>query len=819
MRRRHLLAAAFLLLASGVGLRPAAADDIDEASIRKSIEAALAEAKDASVGRLWALADELRAGDTLAVPVLKAQAETASPGGRLAIGRALVLLESELEGVRVLRMVVDDPAAAAPLKVAALKIIGKSGEDEQAEWLAEAVDTALDPAVKMAMAKALWFLGGSERAKAKRVMLDFLKSEDRDRRAEGALALGEIGAAAEAKPVLSTLRDEPTERGRSAAFLLEILNRDAVDEQRLRRPSGDVPAATGPGSWGLLEEMKGLLEKAYVDVDKVDPKKLEDGAAEGLTKELDPHTQYFTPEENAKFLEDLDPTYGGVGAYVHNDPDNAQRFTISRPIWGGPIYRAGLRAGDVVVAIDGESTLGLSVEECVRRLKGPAGTKVVISVLRPGWTEKQDFELTRANITIPTTAWDVLPGDVGFLQIHSFAEDTAREVHKILDTFQERKVKALVVDLRFNGGGYLQRAVDIASEFLPQGKLVVSEKGRPGVYAETKHHSTGAGAGRPEWPIAVLVNGGTASAAEILSGALQVHKRARLLGEMTFGKGSVQKNYPLQSRPGEPFVDQSHGVPVDYKDENGNGRYDAGETLLELNGRYDPAEKFTDENGNGRWDRGEAFADANGNDRYDEAEPFSDLNHNGKWDPGGSIKLTLAKYYLPDGTNLAFKYETKGGKVVRTGGIVPDVEVKGDALDLWERQAQNELVRAGTVRKWVDERMEADPALFERLARSDRRDPAAYPGFDELYASLKTRLPRQAVRYLLRAIVRDRVGDRMGRELVGDVVDDEEMRAALLDLLPRVGVDPKDVPDLAFLPDVKEGDLKSDGASRESPAK
>src|SRR5262245_57614175 len=151
----------------------------------------------------------------------------------------------------------------------------------------------------------------------------------------------------------------------------------------------------------------------------------------------------------------------------------------------------------------------------------------------------------------------------------------------------------------------------------------------------------------------------------------------------------------LQSRPGEPFVDLPHGVPS-YDDKNGNGRYDRGEPLKDRNGRYDPAEKFTDQNGNGTWDPGEPYVDANGNGRYDEAEPFTDVNGNGRWDMGGSLKVTIAKYFTPDGVNPAQKYEVVDGpdgkKVVRKGGILPDLEVKGDPLDLWERQAQAELL-------------------------------------------------------------------------------------------------------------------------------
>ena len=802
--RRFLLVASLLLAGTSV-LRPARADDVDEAAAKRAVDTLVAKAPDDDVSALWVLSKSLAAGTKQAIPALREAAAAAKPGARLAIGRALVLLEDESKGVEILQKLVGDAAAAPALKVAALKVIEAEGDEDQAAWLSKAVDEALEPSVKMAMAKALWKLGGPDQAKSKAVMLEFLKSEDRARREEGALALGEIGASAEAKPILLEMRGEPTERGRSAAFLLDLLEREALDDGQLRT----VPPAPGPaptvGSWPLLDEMRAILEQTYVDKDKYTNGKLEDGSADGFTKALDPHSMYLSPEDNARLLEGLDPTYGGVGAYVHNDPDNAQRFTISRPIWGGPIYKAGLRSGDVVTAIGGEPTLGLSVEDCVRRLKGPAGTQVVVSIVRPGWTEKQDFTLTRANITIPTTAYDILPGDIGVLEILSFGEETAREVHAILDKFAEKKVKAVVLDLRWNPGGYLKAAVEIASEFLPAGSLVVYEKGRDGVWPRKDHFSTGAGATRPQWPLVVLVNGGTASAAEILSGSLKHYGRARLVGVQTYGKGSVQVPIELKSRPGEPFTDVARLTVVRHDDTNGNGRVDDGETVVKRpmkNGRYDAAEKFTDLNGNGVWDAGEPFVDANGNGVYDPAEPFEDVNKNGKWDPGASFKVTVAKYYLPDGTNLNGRNEVKDGKVVRLGGIGPDVEAKDDALDLWERQAQVELYKTGAVRKYVDEQIKADPKVYDALARSDRRDPKAYPGFDAWYATLKTRLSPEGVRALVRLRVRETVGDNLGRALVGDVVDDDVLRTALADLFKTMKADPKAVPDLAFLADL-----------------
>ncbi len=797
LRAAVLLAIAAFLVPSHRLVR---GDDIDESSATKAIEGILAQAPGDDVSSLWDLGKSLAKPGKAAVGALRKAAETASPGPRLAIGRALVLLEDVNEGVRIVQGVASDPKAAVGLKIAALKIIETEGDEEQAEWLSKALDEAYEPSLKMAMTKALWRRGSAvDQTKARGVMLEFLKSEDRARREEGALALGEIGAAAEAKPVLLEMRDEPTERGRSADFLIKVLDREAIADAMLRTPvapvSPDKPVtATGttPGQWPLLDEIRQILDGGYVDPALVDAKKLEDAAAEGMTKPLDPFTNYLSPVENAKLLATLDPSYGGVGAYVFNDPDNREFFTIQRPVWGGPLYRAGLRTGDVILAVDGTSTIGLAVDDCVRMLKGPAGTPVVISVFRTGWPEKQDFTLIRAQITIPSTAYDSLPGDIGFLQILSFGEETAREVHAILDKFQAQGIKALIIDLRDNGGGYLQAAADIASEFLPAGVTVVTEKGRIGVYAEKVHRSTGIGAGRPDWPIDVLVNGGTASAAEILSGALKIHKRARVVGSQTFGKGSVQLPLPLQTRPGEPYKDTRN------------------------RGRYDGAEKFTDKNGNGKWDPGEEFVDSNMNGRYDPAEAFDDVNKNGKWDAGASFKVTIAKYYLPDGTNLHSKTDVVKGRVIRTGGIVPDLDIKESTLDLWERQAQSDLYKTGAVKKYVDEKIVPDRKTFETLAHSDRHDPSAYPGFDDFYATLSTKLSKQAVRYLLRLRVRELLSDSLGRALVGDIVDDEILRAALIDLLATLKTDPKTCADFAFLCEMPPP-KKSDDSTKDDP--
>jgi carboxyl-terminal processing protease len=804
--RRLLLPAVLLVCAAAVlPLPPVRADDVDEAAAARAVATLMAKAEGADVPELWSLSKLLAAGGKQAIPALREASQKGSPGARLAAGRALVLLEDELKGVESLQKLVGEDGVAAPVKVAALKVIGQDGEEEQSTWLTRAIDETHEPAVKVAMAKALWDLSSTstaDRAHAKKVFLDFLKSEDKDLRAEGALALGEIGAALDAKEALRELRDEPTERGRTAATLLRLINAEELADARLRTPPATPPAAAPKSAWPLLDEIRDLLNQSYVDESALAGTNVEDKMAAGVTEALDPHTEYYSPEENAKLLTLLDPTYGGVGAYVYADPENKSTFTISRPIFGGPIYRAGLQTGDMITKIDGQTTAGQGLDESVRRLKGPAGTKVVITVYRTGWTEEQDFSLTRARITIPTTAYDVLPGDLGFLEISTFADETAAEVHKILDEFQRRGVKALVIDLRWNTGGLLTAAVDIASEFLPKGALVVTEKGREGVMPPVSFSSKGTGRDRPSWPIVVLVNRGTASAAEILSGSLQAHGRARLVGEMTYGKGSVQLPIPLKSRPGEEFTDVEHDVVVRYSDVNGNGRWDPDEPALrrkERNGRYDGAEKFTDVNGNGRYDPGEPFVDANSDGVWNDAEPFVDANKNGKWDAGGAFKMTVARYYLPSGKHLEGKFEVKGDKVVRTGGIDPEVAAKPAEPDFWQTQELRKIDKTGAARRYVDAAMAKDPALFERLARSDRRDPSLYPGFDAFYDALKTRLSKEAVRQLVRVLVRRNLANQLSRELVGDLVDDEPLDVAILEALKALNVDPKSVDDLAFL--------------------
>ncbi|MDJ0975980.1 MAG: S41 family peptidase [Planctomycetota bacterium] len=804
-----------LLVLPAASPRTVIADEFDEQTAANTIKTLLESDPQDNLRDVWLLSESLAKAGKAAINPLNSATGTASPSQRLAIARALVLLEDYTRGLDNLKALVADDKVSVTLRRAALDVIGYEGELEEAEWLEDRIDTTFEPLVKLSMAKALWLLNTSNKGKGRDVMLEFLGSTDPDLRAEGALALGEIGAP-EARPVLRELQREPTEQGRSAGLLIRIMQM----QEMLDRGYADAPDAPEPdvpdampdpnvelGTWPLLDEIKGVLRRYYLDKKKVDSGDLEDAAALGLTRALDPHTNYMSPEMNAKLLESLDPSYGGVGAYVFNDVNNASRFTISRPIYGGPVYRAGLLAGDMVMSIEGETTEGLSVEDCVRLLKGPPGTQVTISVLRRGWTEPRDFTLTRARITIPTTAYDVLPGNIGFLQILHFSEDTSREVGEVLDRFSQAGVEAIIIDVRFNGGGYLRSAVAIASNFLPRGKVVVTERGRPDVYKGEIHRSTGSGIGRKQVPIRVLINQGTASAAEILAGALRDHGRARLIGSMTYGKGSAQISLPLNRRPGETFTDQPRESNVarggdPFRDLNGNGRWDPGEPFQSrkrTNKRYDGPEKFTDKNGNGVWDVGEPLVDRNGDKVWTPGEPFVDANKNGKWDPGAALKLTIARYYTPNDVSPNREVKVIDGKVKVVGGIEPDLEAKPEELDFWEIQAQRKLESAGAVRDYVLKLFEDDANTMARLARSDGNESAAYPGFDAFYEGLDTKLSKEGVRWLVRFHTRRAMGDRLGRELVGDVVDDPALQVGLRDLFEELGKDLASVEGLKFL--------------------
>ncbi|MFB3813725.1 MAG: S41 family peptidase [Terriglobales bacterium] len=296
-----------------------------------------------------------------------------------------------------------------------------------------------------------------------------------------------------------------------------------------------------------------IVEQNYAD--KVDPAKaIYGGAIPGMLHALDPHSSFFDPKQYAELTEEQRGRYFGVGMIIG---PRADKIVVISPFAGSPAYRAGIRPGDVIISVDGVSAAGMTTTEVANLVRGPEGTKVRVSVMREGSEHALEFVLTRASI--PQHSVDVhfliRPG-VGYMHLANFNETTVTEVQRALNNFGA--LKGLVLDVRQDPGGLLDAAVGVADKFLPKGAIVVSQHGRSS--AERVYRAENGNNGR-NYPIVVLVDRGTASAAEIVAGALQDHDRAIVVGETTFGKGLVQTVFPLSDRTGVALTTARYYTP------------------------------------------------------------------------------------------------------------------------------------------------------------------------------------------------------------------------------------------------------------------
>jgi carboxyl-terminal processing protease len=296
-----------------------------------------------------------------------------------------------------------------------------------------------------------------------------------------------------------------------------------------------------------------LVQENYAE--PVDPDKaIYNGAIPGMLRVLDPHSNFFDPKSYSLLREEQRGKYYGVGMQV--GPRNNKVIVIA-PFVGTPAYRAGIHPGDIIAAVDGKPTDNLSTSEVADLLKGPKGTQVRITVLREGSPSPLDFTVTRAEI--PRYSVDLkflLRPGVGYMHISGFQETTDQEVREALSSFGD--IHGLVLDLRQNPGGLLSEGVGVADQFLKKGAVIVSHRGRS---SPEKIYRAAHGNGGHDYPIVVLVNRGTASAAEIVAGAIQDHDRGLIAGENTFGKGLVQTVYPLSENTGLALTTAKYYTP------------------------------------------------------------------------------------------------------------------------------------------------------------------------------------------------------------------------------------------------------------------
>lgn len=287
-----------------------------------------------------------------------------------------------------------------------------------------------------------------------------------------------------------------------------------------------------------------LIHDKYVD-QPVDDTALMQGAIRGMMQALgDEHSTYMDPAEykdaTASFQ---DSQYEGIGAWVNVE---GKYLTISEPMPGSPAEAAGLKTGDQIVAIDGADMTDVLPEAARLKVLGPKGTTVKLTILREGSDQPFDVEVTRAAITVPLVTSKMLNGNVAYIRIYSFGDTTTAELRKALDDLLAQKPVGLILDLRNNGGGHFQTGIEVASEFINKGTIVIEEAGD----GTRKNNDALPGGKATNIPMMVLVNKFTASASEIVSGAIQDYGRGKLVGETTYGKGSVQIWFPLMNDQG-----------------------------------------------------------------------------------------------------------------------------------------------------------------------------------------------------------------------------------------------------------------------------
>ena len=309
-----------------------------------------------------------------------------------------------------------------------------------------------------------------------------------------------------------------------------------------------------------------VVEQNYADA--VDPDKAifgpsnsNVGAIPGALRTLDPHSNFFDPRAFSMLREDQEGKYYGVGMSIVTRPGKMGKLTtvVVAPIPGSPAFRAGLRPGDIVAKVDGKSTEGLGVAQVADMLKGPKGTRVHITIVREGSDQPLEFDVVRDEISQHSVEDPFLirPG-IAYIRVSKFNENTNDELTEALKKVGEKNLQGLILDLRGNPGGLLQEAVEVSDHFLEKGQLIVYHYGR---HSQEKRYSAMHGDDGNEYPIVVLINRMSASAAEIVTGALQDHDRALVMGEPSFGKGLVQTVYPLSEHTGLALTTARYYTP------------------------------------------------------------------------------------------------------------------------------------------------------------------------------------------------------------------------------------------------------------------
>lgn len=402
-----------------------------------------------------------------------------------------------------------------------------------------------------------------------------------------------------------------------------------------------------------LQEAFLIIEKFYVE--DVNTTEVVEDAIEGMLDGLDPHSVYIDAETMRRVNEQFDASFEGIGIQFElvEGEDGQDTIAVVSVIPGGPSEEAGLMSGDRIVAIDDSTAIGFTTEDVQRTLKGPRGTKVTLQIKRPGFNQLQEYVITRDKIPIHTLdAAYMIDDQTGYIRLNRFAATTYQEFTDAMTQLKEVGMKRVILDLRNNAGGFMNMAINISDEFLGEGQQIVSARGRRPEFNQS-FDAKGGGLFE-EGAVIVLVNEASASASEIVAGALQDHDRALIVGRRTFGKGLVQRQYPL---PDESVL------------------------RMTISRYYTPSGRLIQtpyENG----DRTEYIEDK-------IARRREDLSH--------SVEEILSD--VPD----SLKFSTDSGRIVfGGGGILPDQIVRADSVTDFMKATWIRNVETSFARSWLD---------------------------------------------------------------------------------------------------------------------
>ncbi|MHC4871248.1 MAG: S41 family peptidase [Planctomycetota bacterium] len=674
-----------------------------------------------------------------AVPFLQEALKSAkNPNQTIAASYVLLKAGSQKEACDALKALITSTRTTENKKVEAISALGSEGGEYASALLREMLSSKLDDFIKVELAKSLWRLTRGSTAEDK--LKKLLDSKSIRARNKSALALSTFLPLNESVSLLKDLVFKPGRDGEEARNVLKYRARAAMVEgdftkvapilrQITEHPSlslGTERLLLDINNWSeinkaatkdllaarLIQEIVDIINENYAvdqsgdqdarkrEKERVSSLKLATNAAKALAQSIDPFSDYLDEADIKEMSEQIDGEYGGIGAWVGM---RNGRFTILLPMYSEPAFNAGLRAMDWVEKIDGKEIKNNTQKEIIKMLKGKPGTKVKLSVWRRKWNKSHEFTVKRKKINIPSVKSKMLPDDIGYIRIERFGREdsTPVELNSALRRLRKQGMKALILDLSNNPGGMLSTAVKVSDKFLSGGKLIVYSEGKPGVHNRKEYYSHTFGT-EPDYPMVVLVNSSSASASEIVSGALRDHKRATLVGKKTFGKGSVQQ-------------------------------------LI--------------------W-----------------------VNSTGK---RTCLKLTIAKYYLPN------------GDCIHNKGIEPDVEVKTPELSMASFEARKKLIDSLIISDYIRKTYDKHESKFTKLMKFDHEDAARYPEFADLKKRIeeeKIDISNEDIRHEIRRALVTYLETEKGVQVVVDMQENPPLQQAIIEIRKKLENKSSDIP-------------------------